>query len=151
MHPGGDVARHLSGVVAAGALGWCVDVAVLWVAHAVLGLPVAVAAVAGFLTGGAVNFVVNREVFGGRAGAARGRAGDQWLRYGVLFAANLVLTAVLVPLLAQVAPAAVPVAPVVLAKVVLTAALVPLNALAYRTWVFAPPAPVAQGESRGAA
>lgn len=129
-----DLRRRLPGVAAAGLAGWLVDVTVLWVGHTAFGIATPVAAAAGFIASGVVNYTVNRLVF-----TVRGTPGGRRLRrYGVLFAANLVVVSVAVPLLAAGFHAAVPGLPAALiaAKVLVTALLLPVNTLVYGAWVF---------------
>lgn len=128
------VLRRLPGVAGAGLAGWLVDVSVLWVGHTALGVPVPIAAAAGFLAAGVVNYALNRRVF-----TAAGSAGDGRLRrYGLLFAANLAVVSVAVPLLADVVHThlrAVPAA-LVAAKIAVTGLLLPVNTVVYGAWVF---------------
>jgi putative flippase GtrA len=128
--------RRLSGVAGAGLTGWLVDVGLLWVGHEIAGLPAALAAAIGFLAGGLVNFLLNRIVFAG----SRSRTVAQAWRYAALFAVNLALVSLSVPVLAAVIDSVAPAVPasLVAAKVTVTALLLPLNAVAYGAWVFAP-------------
>jgi putative flippase GtrA len=122
------------GTVAAGGIGWVIDVALLWGLAVGLGVPTSIAAACGLIASGVINFLVNRVVHGG-AEAHRRR---ELMRYGALFGVNLILVAVSVPLIAQL------LSPVLAnrglellgAKVVVTAALLLANAYAYHRWVF---------------
>ena len=127
-------AGQLLGVVLAGGLGWVVDVSLLWLLHEVLGVAVPPAAAVGFTASALVNFAVNRLVFG----ATRRAVPGQLVRYGVLFAGNLLAVSLLVgPLARLVGPAlGGGGAGLLAAKVVLTLVLLPVNATAYRRWVF---------------
>lgn len=118
----------------AGLAGWLVDVTVLWVGHTVFGIATPIAAAVGFIVSGLVNYTVNQLVF-----TVRGTPGGRRLRrYGVLFAANLVVVSVTVPLIADGFHAAVPTLPAALvaAKILVTALLLPVNTLVYGAWVF---------------
>jgi putative flippase GtrA len=86
--------RRLPGVAGAGGAAWIVDVTILWVGHVVLGVATPLAAAAGFLASGVVNYTLNRRVF-----AATDHR--RLRRYLVLFGANLVIVSVAVPLLAS--------------------------------------------------
>lgn len=126
--------RPLLGVALAGGVGWAVDVSLLWVLHELAGVATPVAAAVGFTASALVNFALNRVVFA----ATRRAAPGQMLRYGVLFAANLAVVSLLVgPVAAVVGPALGGAGTgLVAAKVVLTLLLLPVNAAAYRHWVF---------------
>ena len=124
------------GTVAAGAIGWVIDVALLWTLAAGLGVPTPIAAACGLTASGVVNFLVNRVVHGG-AEAHRRR---ELARYMALFGVNLVITAVSVPLIAGLLSRVVADRGLQLlgAKVVVTAALLLVNTYAYHRWVFRP-------------
>lgn len=92
-----------------------------------LDVPLAAATAAAFLTSVAVNFGLNRALAGGGGGLL----GRQALRYGLLLAANLLLT-VLVVTGAERAGI-----PYVLAKGVVVLASTLWNYVLYRRWVFA--------------
>lgn len=128
------VLRRLPGVAGAGLAGWLVDVSVLWVGHTALGVPVPIAAAAGFLAAGVVNYALNRRVFTAAGSAGGGRL----RRYGLLFAANLAVVSVAVPLLADLVHTRLPAVPAALvaAKIAVTALLLPVNTVVYGAWVF---------------
>ena len=119
-------------MVAAGLVGWVVDVSLLWSLHQRLGVPTAVAAAIGFTVAGVVNFVLNRRVFG--AGYDHGQA----FRYSLLFLLNLGLVSAAVPLLADLAGQLTGRAGSALvgAKALVTACLLPVNTIVYGHWVF---------------
>jgi putative flippase GtrA len=125
------------GTVAAGAVGWAVDVALLWTLAVGLGVPTPIAAACGLLASGGINFLANRVVHGGTE-AHRHR---EVARYAALFGLNLVLVAVSVPLIADLLGRVVADRGLQLlgAKVVVTAALLLCNAYAYHRWVFRQP------------
>jgi putative flippase GtrA len=120
--------------VAAGAIGWAIDVALLWSLAVGLGVPTPIAAACGLTASGGINFLVNRVVHGGTEEQRR----REFARYAALFGLNLVLVAVSVPLIAELLSRVLADRGLELlgAKVVVTAALLLLNAYAYRRWVF---------------
>ncbi len=129
--------RLLAGVALAGGIGWVVDTALLWLLATRAGVPAAVAAAIGFTASGVCNLAVNSRVFGGRGAPTRA----QTFRFVTLFAVNLAVVSVLVPVLAdalesQLASEGVR---LIVAKLLATAALLPVNALTYHRWVFVPP------------
>ena len=123
-----------AGTVAAGAIGWALDVALLWTLAVGLGVPTPIAAACGLTASAGANFLANRVVHGG-SDAQRRR---ELARYAALFGLNLVVVAASVPILADL------LSPVLAdrglellgAKVVVTAVLLLFNAYAYHRWVF---------------
>ncbi len=127
--------RMILGVAMAGGVGWLIDAAILWLLAARLGVPTGIAAVIAFVTSGAANFVLNRSVFGARR---TGQMHAHAIRYSVIFAINVLAVGWLVPFLARQA-VVLPVSSdmrLLGAKAATTGILLPLNALAYRFWVF---------------
>ncbi|MFD1824944.1 GtrA family protein [Mumia zhuanghuii] len=126
----------VAGVATAGGFGWLVDTAVLWGLGRGLGVAIPLAAVFGFATGGVVNFFMNRAVF--RGGGAPTDTGEI-IRYMALFGANTVAVALLVPAFAAALEHLLGDSGAALlgGKLITTLVLLPLNALAYRRWVFA--------------
>ena len=110
-----------------GALTAALDLVVLVLGREVLGLPLAVAALAGWACGTAANFAANRRWTFGITGGSR--TADS-ARYGVLVVANLLAAVVAVPLLAAAGM------PYPLARVATLLAMLIANFLACRTWVF---------------
>lgn len=111
-----------------GGLSVATDLLLLVVLVELVGVPVGPAAAASFATSVVVNFALNRLLAGG---AAQGLLGRAVLRYGVLLAANLTLTVVVVT---AAEGAGVPYLPVKVAVVVASTAW---NYVLYRRWVFA--------------
>lgn len=141
----GQLTVQAVGTAVAGGAGWATDVLLLWLLASVLGLPVAVSAALAFAASGGLNFLLNRLVYRGTSGQNK----RQILRYVSLFAANLLLTSVLVPGLLQIdwfLPNHEDVR-LVTAKVVVSALLLVGNTFAYRHWVFVPRA-VSEATSR---
>jgi putative flippase GtrA len=134
------------GTVIGGAIGWAVDVTVLWILAVGLGVPTAIAAAAGLTASGAINFLINRVVHAG-SGARRHRA---FARYLVLFGVNLAITAVSVPTIATLLSRASAERALTLlgAKVIVTAVLLLVNSYAYHRWVFNEVPPVDESASR---
>lgn len=130
------VLARLPGVAAAGLAGWVVDTATLWLLSQRFGVATWLAAATGFVLSGVVNFTINRRVF--EAGYSHRRV----LRYLVLFAGNLAVVTVAVPLLATGLGGlfARPGLALLTAKVIVTAALLPVNTTVYGRWVFRGPA-----------
>lgn len=129
------------GTAGAGAVGWLVDAAVLWLLARVFGVPIALAAALGFSVSGVVNFLLNRLVHDGAQNAVTG----QVVRYVVLFVANLIITTVAVPIVTMwlaFVPDGAGIR-LMVSKALVTAALLALNSLVYHFWVFR----VARGES----
>lgn len=124
-----------AGTVVAGAIGWVIDVSLLWVLVIRLGVPTAIAAVCGMLASASVNFVANRAIHQAMAG----QGVQQASRYLLLFAVNLAVVAISVPVLAEALDRLIGDRSLGLigAKVVMTAALLLANSVAYRRWVFA--------------
>lgn len=140
--------RQLVGTGLAGAISWLVDTGVLWTLDTHTGVPLSLAAAAGFSCGGITNFCLNRAVFQGTGASAA----QQGVRYLALFLANLAVVSVAVPALtAALRHVDGMPAPVVLAKIALTGLLVPVNAAVYRQWVFRPAAVVVTQEAQDAA
>jgi putative flippase GtrA len=129
-----DWALRTAGTVVAGAIGWAIDVTVLWTLAVRLGVPTPIAAACGLIASAAVNFLLNRVVHGGSE-AQRHR---EVARYGALFGLNLVVVTVSVPLIAEVLDRALadPSLDLLGAKVVVTAVLLLFNSYAYHRWVF---------------
>ena len=127
-------AFRTAGTVVAGAIGWAIDVALLWTLAIGLGVAAPIAAACGLTASGGVNFVINRAVHGG----AEPRREGEFTRYVSLFALNVVLTAVSVPLLADLLGGVLADRglQLVAAKVVVTAVLLLFNSYAYHRWVF---------------
>jgi putative flippase GtrA len=122
------------GTVAAGAIGWAVDVALLWGLAVGLGVPTSIAAACGLTASAGVNFLVNRVVHGGDDAQRR----RELTRYLVIFGLNLFLVAVTIPLLADLMSQVLHNRGLELlgAKISVTAALLLFNAYAYHRWVF---------------
>lgn len=146
--PSTSFARQLIGTGLAGAISWLVDTGVLWVLDSRTGVPLSLAAAAGFTCGGMTNFCLNRAVFQGTGASPT----QQGLRYLALFLANLAVVSVAVPALTALLQHVngLP-APVLVAKVALTGLLVPVNAAVYRQWVFRAPAVVVTQATEDAA
>jgi putative flippase GtrA len=136
-------AWQLLGVALAGGAGLLVDVSVLWILAVELDVPRAAAAATSYTVSGVVVFLLNRSVFGARGGdvARHGR------RFLALFAFNLVVTTLLVPLLAGGFDGALsPDASLLLAKAITVLGLLLGNTVLYRTWVFTGDATADGGE-----
>ena len=133
-----DRARHwlllTAGTVAAGAIGWALDVACLWTLAVGFGVPTPIAAAGGLIAGAGVNFLVNRVVHGG----ARKQGRRELARYVALFILNLLIVSASLPLIAEMLGHVLSDRglELVTAKVIVTAALLLFNAYAYHHWVF---------------
>ncbi len=104
-----------------------VDLGLLVLLVEVLGVPLAPATAAAFLTSVAVNFGLNRVLAG-----TGGLLGRQAMRYGLLLLANLLLTVVVVTGAERAG------VPYVVAKGAVVLASTLWNYVLYRRWVFAP-------------
>ena len=129
----GFVVRFL-GTAGAGAFGWLIDAAVLWVLARMFGVPVALAAALGFSVSAIANFLLNRLVHDGSKNPVSGQA----VRYSVLFGVNLILTTVTVPLVTDVLTFVPDEGGIRLmaAKALVTIVLLAMNSLVYHFWVF---------------
>ena len=130
----GDTLHRLWGSSAARYLlvgGFCflADVAILWVAHDVLGVPLAIATPVAFLASFAITYTTQRVI----ASESDAKVAPSVLRYTVLVAFNTVATTAIVWGIAELGAAWI------VGKVVATIATTIWNYFAYRYWVFASP------------
>ena len=143
QHPGVDARRaprawQVVGSAAAGASCWVIDVSLLGLLVLAFDLPVGLAAAISFIVAGIVNYLLNHLLF---AGPGRTRTRSQAVRYLVLTALNVVVTAVGVPAAVQVFSSVLEsrALSLVLGKVAVAALLLVPNAVVYHRWVFATP------------
>lgn len=113
--------------LAIGGTSFVVDAGLLVLLHDVLGAPVWLAGTVGYWVGVVVNFTLNRWSMGGRQGSVRA----QGIRYGVLLAANYLVT------MGMLQAGAALGAPAIAAKTVAVLICTAANYVLYRRWVFA--------------
>ncbi|MEV0732437.1 GtrA family protein [Polymorphospora sp. NPDC050346] len=117
--------------LAVGGASAALDTGLLWLLHGALGVWLPAATLTAVVAAFVLNFLLNRSwVF-----VSGGSAGGQFVRYLVLAGLNWVLTVAAVTGLVALG------AHYLVARVGVLAVLTVLNFVAYRVWVFRPPAP----------
>jgi putative flippase GtrA len=117
--------HHVTRFLAAGAVGYTVDVGLLVLLHTVAGWPLAPATTVAFAATFVLNFWLNRAAF-----RASGLVGPALLRYVLLVAASWLVTVGVTSGLAALGT------PYVLAKTAATMVIAVLNYAGYRWFVF---------------